>query len=462
MRRFVSFSLFLFIPLAQGSALANEPSLQALQDQITNLQKTITGIQSSMAGQTRLIDQQARRIEFLETQVEKGAVPGPLPGTGIAGPGSKAVPGTAPKTLGLANWNPEIGVIGDVVAHMTEDTEDAEGKDSIAVRELELVFGQYVDPYSRFDAAVVFNDALEAQNVEIEQAYLTRYGLPLGFKAQVGKIRPKIGKANLIDRHALENVTEPLVVSKFFGEEGWKTTGVRLQNFIPNPWDIPLEVTGEFLNGRGAPSFAGKARRPVFNTHLKSFFELSDTQSFELGGTALFGSDNLEGAIRDKGNGRFATHVYGFDATYIDLLDGIQRLKLQSELYFQDRDFRNPFIIDADGDGVFEVSNHLDEHPWGLYGLLDYKLSERWSVGIRADFVKPLDSIGFTGPAPSSATVFGNDHTWEISPSITLHQSEFALFRLQYSHTENAQGISDDQIYLQARFQIGVDRHGLQ
>jgi hypothetical protein len=444
-----------WIFIAAG-AQATEVSPEALQIQMAGLEKRLAEVEDLARDQRDLIQEQGDKIRGLESQLAARETAGITP---VAMTQGETVP--APPT-GLVNWNPEVGVIGDVVTQLTEDTADAEGKDSLAVRELELVFGQYVDPYSRFDAAVVLNDALEAQNVEIEQAFLTRYDLPLNFKAQIGKLRPKIGKVNLVDRHALDLVTEPLVLSNFFGEEGWKTSGVRLQNFIPNPWDIPLEITGEVLNGRGAPSFGGRARRPVFNAHLKSFFELSDTKSFELGGTALFGTDNLDGAIRAKGNDRYSTRVFGLDATYVDLMDGARRLKFQNELYFQDRNFRNPVSIDADADGIPETSNSLDEHPWGFYSLVDYRLSPRSRAGVRLDWVKPLDSVAFTGSTPSAFTLFGTDHTWEISPYLTLHQSEFALFRLQYSHTENAQGISDDQIYLQARFQIGVDRHGLQ
>lgn len=435
-----------------NTAHANEVLLQSLQDQIRSLQQTVNELKNATQGQSQLIEAQGSRIQFLEgrltDRVPPSTTPAPVSGT------------PAPPQKGLANWNPEIGVIGDVVTHLTEDTRDAEGKDSIAVRELELVFGQYVDPYSRFDAAVVLNDALEEQNVEIEQAYLTRYGLPLNFKAQVGKIRPKIGKANLMDRHALENVTEPLVLTNFFGEEGWKASGVRLQNFIPNPWDIPLEMTGEVLNNRGAASFSGIRRRPVFNAHLKSFFEISDTKSLEFGGTSLFGTDALEGG--EKGNDHYAVNVYGFDATYIDLLDGVHRFKFQNELYFQDRNFHNPIHLDTDGNGVAETfDSELDEHPWGFYSLIDFRISPRWSAGIRFDYVKPLDGVTLTADVPTAVTRF-REPSWEISPYITLHQSEFALFRLQFSHTENAEGITDEQIYLQARFQIGVDRHGLQ
>ncbi len=450
--RTILFSLFLFALTAPCPVLA-QGLAGSIEQQLASMQAAIEGMQAALAGQKDLVERQGSRIAELEGRL--------IEGSGLKG--APVLPGPpAVEAPGLVNWNPEVGVVGDVVTHLTEDTTEGEGKDSIAVRELELVFGQYVDPYSRFDAAIVFNDALESQNAEIEQAFLTRYDLPLGFKAQVGKIRPKIGKANLIDRHALDLATEPLVVSNFFGEEGWKTSGVRLQNFIPNPWDIPLEITGEVLNGRGAPTFSGLARRPAFNAHLKSFFDLSDTKSLELGSTALFGSDNLDGPARAKGNDRYSTHVFGFDATYHDTMDGARGVKVQNEVYVQDRNFRNPVSIDSNGDGVLEFVGDLDEHPWGFYSLLNMDLSKQWSTGVRFDWLKPLDSVGFTGAAPSSTTRFGTDHTWEISPFLTFHQSEFSLFRLQYSHTENAQGISDDQVYLQARFQIGVDRHGLQ
>ncbi len=444
---FSSVFIFTLLSFSATEAEASEAYLQSIQQQITNLQKTISGLQETIQNQSQLIDAQGAKITILETKIEKGV--------------SMVSPPPAPKGLGLVNWNPEIGVIGDVVTHLTESTEDEDGNDSLVVRELELAFGQYIDPHSRFDAAITLNDALEDQNVEIEQAYLTRYDLPLGFKFQLGKIRPKIGKANLLDRHALENVTEPLVISNFFAEEGWKASGVRIQNFIPNPWDIPLELTGEVLNNRGAASFSGIRRRPVFNAHLKSFFELSDTKDFELGATTLLGTDNLSGGAR--GNDQYNVKIYGFDATYTHHLDGIRKLKLQSELYFQDRDFRNPVSLDTNGDGIEdEFIGSIENHPWGFYALADFKFSPRLSTGVRLDYIKPLGFVDLSDGVRIDASRFGTDYSWEVSPYLTFHQREFCLFRLQYSHTENAQGISDDAIYLQARFQIGVDRHGLQ
>lgn len=437
-------------------AQANDAMLQSMQSQIASLQKTMESLQSTIQNQNELIQAQGNKIQFLENRVEKG-ISGPS-GTGTTVAGGRSTLPPAPPQRGLANWNPEIGVVGDTVAWLTQDTEDDEGRDSIAVRELELVFGQYVDPYSRFDAAITLNDALDDQNAEIEQAFYTRWGLPLGFTTVIGKFRPVIGKANLVDRHALDTTTEPLVISDFFGEEGWSTSGVRLQNYIPNPWGIPLKITGEVLNNSGARSFSGVRRRPIFNAHLSSFFQMTDTQTLELGGTSLFGTNNLSGGA--IGNADYDVHVFGFDLTYLHLLDGVRRLKLQSEMYFQERKFPNPVVV-VNEDGEEAPMGHINNQPFGLYALLDYRMNEQFSIGFRGDYLKPLGSVDIVDGVVVDAVNFGSAYSWEISPYITFHQSEFAKFRLMYSYTERAGAKSDNGIYLQAVVQIGTDRHGM-
>jgi hypothetical protein len=57
-------------------------------------------------------------------------------------------------------FNPEIGVIADLVATASESSVDEEGNDRIAAREIEVVFGHPVDPYSRLDVT----DGLSAKS----------------------------------------------------------------------------------------------------------------------------------------------------------------------------------------------------------------------------------------------------------------------------------------------------------
>ena len=330
--------------------------------------------------------------------------------------------------------NPDIGVTGTVQAKSTQSSADGNGNDTVALKELELSFAQVVDPFSRLDAIISFNDNIEAQNVGIEEAYYTRWGLPLGFTGQIGRFRAKIGKENLMHLHQLETTDYPLVIRDFFGEEGLASSGARLQNNIPNPWDIPLEITGEILRGNNGPSFSGISRRPIFNTHAKTFFEITKDSNVELGWTTLFGDENPSGDL--KGSDRYGVKVFGSDATLNWFLPEGKKVKWQNELYFQNR------------------SNlvHVNNDPWGFYSLVDYRFSPRFSAGVRFDYLEPLD------------VTRQHLQTVGIAPYITFWQSEFADFKLQFEHTDpaNADAKSDNMVFLQADFLIGAHKHPVQ
>ena len=438
MNIFISFlfSFLLFFLSLSRAAFCNEVLLKALQESMQELQGTVKSLQATLLEQNEVIKNQSIRIASLEKDK-------PAPKT-IPAP----KPEKAPTLVGLAQGiNPEIGVTGTVQAHLTEDSADEEGKDTIALKELELGFAQYVDPYSRLDAILTFNDALESQNVAIEEAYYSHWGLPLGFRGQIGKFRAKIGKQNLQHLHALANADYAEVIKDFFGEDGLSSSGARLVHDIPNPWDIPVEITGEVLRGNNGRSFSGVSRRPIFNAHAKTFFETSENTNLELGWTTLFGdenpaqfsgfNDNGDVVTRRVSDGRnkYGVKVYGADATFNWLLPENKSLRFQNEVYFQNR-----------GKLVF-----INDNPWGFYSLLDYRFSSKFSVGIRFDLVEPLG---------------GGAHvrTTGISPYFTFWQSEFANFKIQYTHRDpadpNAQ--SDDAVFLTANFLIGSHKHPVQ
>ena len=411
--------LFLFC-LCCRKVQATEPNFQSLYDNMQQLQRAVEGLKMTVESQNEVIKNQSIKIDALE---KGGSVPG-----GVAVP----APQGAPKIVGLSQgFNPEIGVVGTVQAHLTEDNADEEGKDTIALKELELGIAQYVDPYSRLDAIITFNDNLEPQNVDIEEAYYSHWGLPFGFRAQIGKFRSKIGKQNLKHLHALENADYPEVIKDFFGDEGLAASGIRLVNDIPNPWDIPLELTGEVLRGNNGRSFSGRSRRPIFNTHAKTFFEMSKDANLELGWTTLFGDENSDG------QSDYGVKVYGADATFNWLLSEGRSVKFQNEIYFQRR-----------GELV-----HVNDDPWGFYSLLDFRFSPKFSAGLRFDYVEPLD------------VKHAHVQTTAVSPYFTFWQSEFANFKIQYTHRDPAAGEdakSDDAIFLTANFLIGAHKHPVQ
>lgn len=433
---------FLFSLFCSTNLFANEPLPESIQKElgflrqsILSLQETVQDLNGTVKNQNEVIEQQTLRINSLEQGEPRSTT-------------QVSAPKGSPALRGLSQGiNPEIGVVSTVQANLTEDTKDGEGRDTIALKEIELNIAQYVDPYSRLDAVIAFNDALEAQNTEIEEAYYTHWGLPFGFLGQIGKFRSKIGKQNLLHTEQLPTVDYPLVIQNYFGEEGLSSSGARLQNMVPNPWDIPIELTGEILRGNNGSIFSGVSRRPIFNSHVKTFFELSDDMNLELGGTTMFGDENIP--INDetgtgtlirpvKGQDRYGVQVFGGDATLLWNLTEGRVVKFQNEVYFSDRsNFVSP-----------------NANPWGFYSLLDYRFSKRFSVGARFDYLEPLGVSEKEGHAQTTA----------ISPYITFWQSEFANFRLQYQHLDpsNPAEESNDQVFLQANILIGSHKHPVQ
>lgn len=424
-------------------AAVDEALFNGMRESILQLQKTVESLQATVESQNSMLQMQGAKLAALE----KAGISGDQSALSTVGSSSQG----PLKVAGLQGFNPEIGITGTVQTKLTENSTDGEGNDTIALKELELNFAQVVDPYSRLDAILSFNDALEEQNAEIEEAYYTRWGLPLGFTGQIGKFRSKIGKQNLLHAHQLPTADYALVLRDFFGEEGLASSGVRLQNNIPNPWDIPVEITGEVLRGNNGPSFSGISRRPIFNTHLKTFFETTENSNLELGWTTLFGDENPPVFVetvedtgnpvtlsqtRSKGSGRYGVKIFGADATWNWFLPEGKKVSWQNEIYFQKR-----------GNLV-----HINDDPWGFYSLIDYKFSPKFSAGIRFDYLEPLDVT--------------KQHLYStgVSPYLIFWQSEFADFKLQFSHLEpaNADAKTDNQIFLQVDFLIGAHKHPVQ
>ncbi|MBI1976315.1 MAG: hypothetical protein HYS56_02265, partial [Candidatus Omnitrophica bacterium] len=345
----------------------------------------------------------------------------------------------APTKPGLQVFNPEIGMLADVTANLSESTSDAEGNDKINLRELELIIGHPVDPYSRFDSTITFSDF---ESPSIEEAYITHWGLPWEMKGKIGRIRPKIGKASAVHRDQLETTDDPLVVQSYLGAEGLSRSAVEVSKLFELPWGSSThEFTTGIMEGgvgEGGTLFSTTRRRPSFYSHLKNYWDLSDETNFELGGTYLLGSKDSDTKPE--------VNAIGLDTTLVHYVTPTNKLKWQNELYWQDRD--ESFSVDADTSKRTEFKNN----PWGVYSLLDYRLSPRLGIGTRFDYVEPVDAV-LTNARDADIGVTGY---------LTLYQSEFARWRVQYQHVEYAARKNDERVFLQGTVAIGVHKHQLQ
>lgn len=389
---------------------------------------------------TKTVEQLQATVQVQQQQIAQLQQPNAVPREAVAASSSPAPVAPLRSTAGLSAFNPEIGVVADLAGQLSESSQDGEGNDKLSAREVELVFGHPIDPYSRLDVTATFSD-FEAPT--LEEAYVTHWGLPGEITAKLGRMRPKIGKASTIHGERLESVDYPLVVQRYLGNEGLFRTGLELTEFIPVPWTaVTHELTVGTMEGgvgEGGTLLGATRRKPSYYAHLKNFWDLSDVTNAELGTTYLAGSKDADSDLE--------VHTLGLDATLVHYVTPTNKLKWQSEAYLQSRDESSSLNTDTGEETLF------NNNPLGWYTLLDYRLSPRLSIGGRFDYVEPIDA----DPATLARDA---DTAW--SGYLTLYQSEFARWRLQYRHTDFAAGGDDNTIFAQAIFIIGVDRHPLQ
>jgi len=420
----------LFAHAVWADPLSDDVSM--LRQQVQTLTELVQQLNATVQSQQQRMTELERASAQLQRPVAPATAAVPSTPNIAAQRASASIPG-------LQAFNPEIGVVADMLGQLSESSKDGDGNDKLSVREIELVFGHPIDPYSRFDSTITFSDF---ENPDIEEAYITHWGLPGEMKAKLGRMRPKVGKASSIHGDQLDTIDEPLVVSEYLGKEGLFRTGLELTGFIPAPWTaVTHEVTVGTMEGgvgEGGALFGETRRRPSFYAHLKNFWDISDMSNLELGTTYLVGSKDADA--------RFEVNALGLDATLTHYVTPANKLKWQSEVYLQDR--KESFSMADDG-----TRTKFEKHPWGLYSLLDYRLSPRLGIGGRVDYVQPINLNLVASPRNA-------DTAW--SGYLTLYQSEFSRWRLQFRHTDFAAGGDDNAIFAQGTVAIGVHKHQLQ
>lgn len=402
MYRFI-LSAALVTLLIQAPVFAN-PSVEA---QLGELTKVVYELRQMVVAQQQEINFLKEAQKVSPVSIEK-----------------REVPQTQPSAAARGKWNPDIGVIADTVFKYDSPKTD-DGADRLSVRELELVMGSYVDPYSRMDVNIAFSDL---EDVHLQEAYLTRFGLPFETTARIGRSKPKVGKALLYHRDILDTADYPLVIQKFFGEDGLNKTGVDLTKPLNLPFESAHEISWGIIeggNGEGGTAFGDSRRRPTIYSHLKNFWDISEVTNFELGASHMIGSQDNDSGME--------TNIAALDGTFIHLYGPDQRIKWQNELF------------------MLNQSESSDKTRFGAYSLFDVRFHKQWSAGTRFDYAQfvnnSVNSFGGTGVG--------------VGAYITFFQTEFARWRLQYNHINSTDGKDDNQIFIQGIFAIGEHKHKL-
>jgi len=435
------FIIFFFTCISfAGQKNTDTNDLKLLQQQVSQLQQQMKEENERHSTEIKMLREE---IELLKQNQEAAAkksgqqaaaIESNMPPTPIGAYTAGAQNKVSPLGSAYQGFNPDISAIGDFIFQggqipkgETPDSLNATNKSRAKLREVEFGFSNPVDPYGRTDLILsIEREDDGSYRPDIEEGYFTYTDLPYDLQARVGKFYSVFGKANLFHTHAMPWADRPLPIRTFFGDEGLNDGGVEISWLVPNPWDSYLELTQSVQNNGNEADFAGSnANGLMYVTHLKNFFELSNTYTAELGGSFATGTNGSGNSGNPK------TNVEGLDFTYKwrPEKEGLYKsVTWMSELLFNQKD--------ECGEGTV--------NSYGWYSSLEYQFARRWSVFGRCDYTQ----------YPDSSRLQENSY----SAGLTFRQSEFMFWRLQFEHTtgENYAGDVDrNQIFLQADFLIG-------
>ena len=323
--------------------------------------------------------------------------------------------------------NPDISVIGDIRAFVSEQ----QSKAQLQLHEIEIALVGPLNPYA---SAAVFVAFHSEGVVEVEEAklMLDRY-FPAGFGLTAGIYFQDFGQINQLHLHAYPFVFRPLMHEVFFGEDGVRDTGVRVDWIAPIE-AFTLQATAGAIGGSSllgpeldgtvvpAPDPAPEESAQIgASGRLNLFVEASDNVSFQAGSSVLYGQHR-------PSQGAYVTWIAIDGKLHWDLAAN------RSLVFIAEGTFGK---LDATTD-----TPSFDPHGW--FAAADLRLSKRWSVGAFGE---------------STTARFSSERAHRMGAFAGLAlMEESTLFRIVVHQTDLHAVGSDTGILVQALFGLGPHR----
>ena len=319
------------------------------------------------------------------------------------------------RSRNLNQLNPELSVTGDV--RLQADPSGVFG-DNIEVREFEVSFQSALDPYSSTKIFAAFEDG----EVNIEEAYAYWSGLPGRLRVDLGRLRQQLGELNRWHLHALPETDYPLVLRRYFGDEGLIGDGLGLYWMIPaggGAWGVhELWTQATFRNFN---EILDDGNRVALLGHLNNFWQLTPATYLQIGATGLHGT-HPDSSLKARLGGLDVRWTWRPPARAL-----YREWTLRGELY-----------------AVQRKRAGAGETRYGGYVGTAHKFDRRWSAGVRYDYVEAAE-----GPLVV---------TRQLVPTLTFLQSEFMRLRLQYRYARSTITSPTHELSLQALWAIGPHR----
>jgi hypothetical protein len=353
--------------------------------------------------------------------------------------------------LGLQKLNPEISVTGDMLGFYRSN-EDIDVSWDTVFRGLGIHVESYLDPYSRFKAAV----PISTEGAELGEAYFTRYGLPGNMNITLGKFRQQFGIVNRWHKHGLDWFDFPLALRSVFGPGGLNQMGLSLETSGATA-SLVHSLVIEVTDGDNPRMFGANTKnRPSVLGNYKAYHDISPSTYVEAGLTGMVGWNDSWTTVDSAFVDTKPAAVYGVDLNLLwEPTDRMRYRNIQwrSEAYFVDKEIEAP-----DGSGEDRLK------PWGFYSLVQAKVSRTVELGVRYDYFQPdmKDYADLNIYLPIAPLAFTSDEAdrhlggaW-----LTWWQSPFVKFRGGYTYETTAAGESDiHSVTFQMVFAAGPHKH---
>ena len=257
--------VFLYVP--GGWAQDRSAEFEALKKQVEELRKKEVETRQQLEEVQRKLDAlQAQPPPVtpppapaspLERAVQELETPQPRPAQPALA--ARQVGGA---TLRLMDISADIlmAVGGSTVNDETLEVLQGGGHDprnnGFTLQALELSMIGAIDPYFTGEAHIVFFIDSEGEtNVELEEAFLTTQSLPFGLQVEAGFFLTEFGLINPTHPHAWDWVDQPIILTRLFGGDGMRQTGIRIGWLTPLPWFSEFHVGVQNPNGETMVSF---------------------------------------------------------------------------------------------------------------------------------------------------------------------------------------------------------------
>jgi hypothetical protein len=452
--------------MAAASLMANDAELQSLKNQMEqmsqmmkSMQNKIDTLENSKPQSVKAPEATSVVTESTTTALMPALIKDFMPASGVVNNSNlglslivdASVVSRSKKDEELAHMGlPGIAhsLIGEG-GHEGHNHATYDAQNGFNLNYAELGFTGTVDPYLDASVFLHFYDG----GVEVEEAYFTSRNLPYNLRLRGGKFLSDFGRQNNQHHHAWQFSDMPLVYEAFLGNHGIQEIGAQLQWIAPTSNYLmfgleALQGKNEMMFGheaianphydeddpsKGPENLVSSSSQPsLFVGYVKTSADIGDT-------TILAGASIAQGETRtnhlDDGHAFSGeSTLYGLDLTVKHFFDSYSSLTWQTEWLY--RDIKG---TEFDDNGASIDMESLRKQQAGYYTQLVYAPDQSWRMGLKYDNIYKNDVIveGANENKPQNMN--------QYTAMVEYHSSEFARYRLQYSHSNALFNEAGDQ-----------------